>query len=289
MAPDPPAPVRGACNLRLHQVPLQCTLRHSPRVLPMGESAQLDFSILDRIDLAMASRYLQGSTEPIALAQRVSDRLLAPCTRDTAWIASILQMRGLLVLEDDVREILEARPGRLAPSTQEHGLVLGLHRVLQMMREVAGAGQQLDGCFLMAAFEAMTSRLPRFRNNVLRRDKPWDSMLHVSYPEPGDLDELLRSFQAGNRYRDLPHLFDAMHPVRRAIRILWRAARIAPFPDFNLPMAWIAMCTYLQCSGYPRIAPRAEDTAMLQKLVSGPPPLRSIQVESRVLEAIESL
>lgn len=255
----------------------------------MGESAQLDFSILDRIDLAMASRFLQGTTEPIALAQRVSDRLLAPCRGDSAWIASLLQLRGLLVLEEDVCEVLGARTSRLAPSTQEHALIRGLHRVLQMMRELAGAGHQLDGCFLMAAFEAMTAPMPRFRNNVLRRDKPWDSTLHVSYPEPADLDELLRSFHEANRFRDLPHLFDAMHPVRRAIRILWRAARIAPFPDFNLLMAWVAMCTYLQCSGYPRIAPRPEDGAMLQKLVSGPPPLRSIQIESRVLETVESL
>ncbi|MEY4673518.1 MAG: hypothetical protein RL148_1302 [Planctomycetota bacterium] len=255
----------------------------------MGESAQLDFSILDRIDLAIASRFLNGTTEPIALAQRVSDRILSPSPRDAAWIASLLQLRGLLVLEEDVREVMEARSGRLGPTTQEHGLVLGLHRVLQMVHDLAASGQQMDGCFLMAAFEAMTARLPRFRNNVLRRDKPWDSMLHVSYPEPNDLDELMRSFEPANRFRDLPHLFDALHPVRRAFRVFWRATRIAPFPDFNLVMGWIAMCTYLQCCGYPRISPRAEDGPMLQKLVSGPPPLRSIQLESRVLEAIESL
>ena len=41
--------------------------------------------------------------------------------------------------------------------------------------------------------------------------------------------------------RNKSALFDELHPVRQAPRLMWRFARIAPFPDFNLVMSFVLM------------------------------------------------
>ena len=76
-----------------------------------------------------------------------------------------------------------------------------------------------------------------------------------------------------------------MHPVRQSFRVLWRFARLAPFPDFNLVMAFVAMNAHLLAQGYPMVRPLAGDRELLVHLVSGPPPLRHGTFESRLLLA----
>jgi len=76
--------------------------------------------------------------------------------------------------------------------------------------------------------------------------------------------------------------------VRQAVRVLWRFARIAPFPDFNTVMGFMLMDAYLLAKGYPMVAPSAEDRGLLNQLLAGPPPRRVVQFESRLLKLVHS-
>ena len=66
--------------------------------------------------------------------------------------------------------------------------------------------------------------------------------------------------------------------------MLWRLARIAPFPDFNVLMAFLAMNTFLVAKGYPALTPMPGDREVLNKLLSGPPPTRMPMFEARLAE-----
>jgi hypothetical protein len=128
----------------------------------------------------------------------------------------------------------------------------------------------------------------RFRNNALRSDPPWDGVLYVPHPAPGELPALLDTFDAGHSYRDHPAVFASLHPVRQSFRVLWRFARLAPFPDLNLPMAWLAMCGHLLGKGYPLLVPEPSDRELVLRLVSGPPPLRMTRWEARLLATVSA-
>ena len=100
---------------------------------------------------------------------------------------------------------------------------------------------------------------------------------------PADVPELLLSFTADNHYRDLPQIWRRNHPVRRGTRAMWRFARIAPFPDFNRPFAFIFLNSFLLASGYPLLMPDAADKVLLENVSRGGVPHRVIQFESRLL------
>ena len=48
-----------------------------------------------------------------------------------------------------------------------------------------------DGSFAIELFETVTQGLPRFANNQLRRDVPWDSLRSISYPKPNEIRALI--------------------------------------------------------------------------------------------------
>jgi hypothetical protein len=248
---------------------------------------QNQLSMLERIDLALASRMVGSGVddEPIAVAQRVLDGVRRPTPTDTTFLASLLRLRGLVLDDDDVACVLEGRPGRMSPLTQEFRLLRGLQSALQLIRQRAGDGKPPDGWFLVELFRAMTAELPRFRNNDLRRGPPWDALLYVSYPAPDQLPPILDTFDQARCYRDLPVVFHSLHPVRQGFRLLWRFARIAPFPDFNVVLAWLGMNAWLQAKGFPLLCPERGDQMLMTRLLSGPPPSKIVQLEGRLLSA----
>lgn len=257
----------------------------------MRPEPKLETTLLERIDLALAQRLvgMTGEQELLAGAQHFQDRIYRPDGRDAHWIGALLRLRGLIVLDEDVADILTGSTARFPAGTQEACMIHGLHNLLREMRERASRGRMPNGTFLVAAFATMTSGVARFRNNLVRRDVPWDAVLYVTYPRPDELDDLLATFDVEHRYRDAARIFDHLHPVRQGWRILWRLARIAPFTDFNLLMAWVAMCSYLLAKGYPLLSPESQDQGLLHRLIGGPPPLRLSQFEGRLLDTVEAL
>lgn len=246
-------------------------------------------SLLERIDLALAQRMVAvsatGDDDPIARAQRVLDGVRRPAGSDAAFAAALLRLRGFVVFDEDAEAVLAGAPGRLSPVSQEFRLLRGLQKALAMVRQRGAEGRPPDGWFLVDLFRAMTNELPRFRNNDLRRGPPWDSLMYVHYPAPELLSGLLDTFDEGRCYRDLPIVWNGLHPVRQGFRLLWRFARIAPFPDFNTVVAWLGMNAWLQSKGFPMLAPDRQDQQFLARLLSGPPPSKVLQFEGRLLDA----
>jgi len=251
---------------------------------------QLGPSLLDRLDLTLAERIANvgrgREEELLAAAQSYHDRLYRPSSLDPKFLAALLRLRGFGVWDEDAVEVLGGVSKRLQASSQEHQLLLGLHDVLQMLRDRASQGRLPDGWFVVEMFKVMTRGLARFRNNWLRTDEPWDGILYVAHARADELNHILDTFDYAHRYRDLPQLFDAFHPLRQGFRLMWRLARIAPFPDFNLPMAWLTMNGWLLAKGYPLLLPEATDRDVCKRLISGPPPTRLVQWEARLLASI---
>ncbi len=252
------------------------------------DPAQL--SALERIDLALASRMVHDTAddEPIAAAQRVLDGVRRPAPSDATFLAALLRLRGMVLRDEDVENVLAGRPSSLSPITQEHRLVLSLQACLQMVRQRAAEGRTPDGAFLVELFRRMTRELPRFRDNDLRRGPPWDAVLHVTYPAAEHLHALLDTFDEAHCYRDVPAAFSGLHPVRQGFRLMWRFARIAPFHDFNALIAWLGMNAWLQAKGFPLLAPAAGDQQMLGRLLAGPPPSKLVPLEARLLAAVDA-
>ena len=165
-------------------------------------------------------------------------------------------------------------------------MLSGLRECLRLVRRRASDGAPPDGWFFVELFCAMTAELPRFRNNDLRRGPPWDAQLYVTYPPPEQLRSLLNTFDVARCFRDVPLAFHALHPVRQGFRLMWRFARIAPFPDFNVVMAWLGMNAWLQTKGYPLLPIENGDQDLLSRLVGGPPPAKILQFEARLLRRV---
>jgi hypothetical protein len=246
-----------------------------------------ELTMLERIDLALARRMVgRAGDEPLAAAQRVLDGVRRPAPDDVPFLAALLRLRGFVLADHDAADVVGGRDGRLAEVTQEHRLLRGLAACLRLVRARAAEGREPDGWFLVDLFRTMTAELPRFRNNELRRGPPWDALLYVDYPAPDQLRGLLDTFDLDRCYRDVPLLFRSLHPVRQAFRLLWRFARIAPFPDFNVVVAWLGMNAWLQCKGFPLLPPAPGDQQMLAKLLSGPVPTKIVVFEARLLQAL---
>ena len=254
-----------------------------------GDPPEVRHSLLEQLDLALVDR-LAGSDEDVLTAvQRHQEQLLRSETADEKWVAATLALRGLAIRPGDVADALAGRAGRFRRRHQEHALIFGMQSVLQMVRDRAARGVPPDGWFLVELFRVLTADIARFRKNTVRGDHPWDGMLYMNYPQPKQLKGLLDSFTEANSYLDIRARFLSLHPVRRSFRILWRFARMAPFPDFNIPMAFLAMNAYLIAKGYPLMTPEAGDRHMFAKVISGPPPLRLVQYESRLLRQVEGI
>ena len=254
----------------------------------MRNQDEAQLSLLERVDLALASRMVgdPAREELLAKAEQVLDAVRRPAPSDVEFIASLLRLRGFVIDDDDAAAALSGRVGRLSPIAQEHRLMCGLRECLQLLRRRAAEGNPPDGWFLVDLFRAMTAELPRFRNNELRQGPPWDSLMYVSYPAPDQLAPALDTFDQARCFRDQPLAFERLHPVRQGFRLLWRFARIAPFPDFNLVMAWLAMNAWLQAKGFPLLPPERGDQELMVKLVSGPPPTKIVQLEGRLLSTL---
>ncbi|MCB9877694.1 MAG: hypothetical protein H6835_08855 [Planctomycetes bacterium] len=247
--------------------------------------------MLARIDLALADRLVGRDVDGdlLAAAQRALDGMRRPSPTDAQFVAATLRLRGFVIDDDDAEAAIAGRSGRLSPISQEYRLLRGMHQCLRLIRQRASQSMPPDGWFLVELFRVMTAELPRFRNNDLRRSPPWDALLYINYPKPDQLRFLIDSFDHKRCYRDAPIVFHGMHPVRQGFRMMWRFARIAPFPDFNAVVAWLGLNAWLQSRGFPLLCPERGDQEFLTRLLSGPPPTKIVQFEARLLAAFEVL
>ncbi|HLU40352.1 MAG TPA: hypothetical protein VK081_13285 [Planctomycetota bacterium] len=246
---------------------------------------------LQRLDLALAARAvpraetLDLSAPPETWAHLLLDGGQRP--RPAAGlVCGHLELRGIDLRLSEVQAVLHGRPGRYLPENQEFVFIHGMARCLALVADRARAHLLPDGEFVIELFRTFAGDLMRFKNNWLRRDMPWDGLLHVTYPEAGEVPRLLGTFTPATCYRDSLQRFAALHPVRQAFRVLWRLARIAPFPDFNVLIAFLAMNTYLMVRGYPAIAPMPGDRELLNRVLAGPPPLRIPTFEARLADSV---
>jgi hypothetical protein len=249
----------------------------------------IELSMLQQLDVFLASRLLSDFREvPAIHALTDGEGLPENLTVDLGeWVSSVLSLRGLLVHPEDVEAVRSGNSSRYSESQHEHAIIKGLCSVFRVMHKRAAEGQPPDGWHLAEQFKLFSRGVVRFRRNSLRRDLPWDAILYVKYPEAEKVRGLLDSFNLDVCYGDNPLRFQRAHPVRQAFRIMWRLARIAPFPDFNLVMAFVAMSEYLLYKGYPLFCPEPEDRALLHRMVSGPVPSRMMRFESRLLGRVK--
>ena len=254
-----------------------------------NQQQQHNNSMLDRVDLALASRLVGDEVEDdlIACAHRVLEGIRSPAPTDAEFLTSLLRLRGFVIDDEDAAHVLAGRASKMSSVTQEFRLLRGLQSCLSLLRKRAAQSIPPDGWFLVEMFRTMAKDVPRFRNNDLRRGPPWDALLYINYPASEQLRFLLDSFDCKRCYRDVPVVFNAMHPVRQGFRMMWRFARIAPFSDFNTVIAWLGLNAWLQSKGYPLLRAEQGDQQLLTRLLSGPPPTKIIQYEARLLAAFE--
>ncbi len=244
-------------------------------------------SLLERLDLALARRVVETVPEDSPPEQAVQRARWQPTLEERhRWIVGTLGLRGLRVRTTDVDRILSARGGRILPEHQEHKMVRGLSFVLDQIEQRAEEGRPPDGWFVVEGFRRATAEIGRFHNNVLRRDEPWDAVRGVRYVAPDKIAARIDGFHRDQWFGERADVFCALHPVRQAFRLFWRFARIAPFPDFNLPFGFVAATAWLRVRDYPLPIPEWSDRARLERLVAGGPPSRVVQFERRMLELV---
>jgi hypothetical protein len=256
----------------------------------MGFEPQVPtLTYLERLDLKLASRLVPhlGTLDVQASPDTWAHLLLDANTRArpaAGLVCGHLELRGIDLRLTEVQSVLMGRHGRYQPENQEYAFIRGMARCLSLLHERARAQLAPDGEFAVELFRAFAGDLARFKNNWLRRDMPWDGLLYVSYPIATDVPGLLGSFDEASCFRDVPARFATLHPVRQSFRVLWRMARIAPFPDFNMLIAFLVMNAYLLSKGYPSITPMPGDRELLTKVLSGPAPARLLMFEARLAE-----
>lgn len=256
----------------------------------MGFEPQVPtLTYLERLDVKLATRLLPRvetldvQAPPEAWAYLLIDTEMR--TRPAAGlVCGHLELRGIDLRLTEVQSALTGRQGRYEPGQQEYAFIQGMARCLAMLRDRAPLQVAPDGAFAVELFRTFAGDLARFQNNWLRRDMPWDGLIYVPYPDAAEVPSLLGNFDETSCYRDVPIRFRQLHPVRQAFRVLWRLARIAPFPDFNVLMAFLVMNAFLCAKGYPTITPMPGDRELLNKILSGPPPARIAMFEARLAE-----
>ncbi|MEM7205245.1 MAG: hypothetical protein AAF628_33630 [Planctomycetota bacterium] len=241
-------------------------------------------SLLERLDLALAARVVADASLLGAPLSWQAPWREADVAEDGLWVSRVLALRGLLIDPRDATSILRGGKGRYSAAHQELHLVRGLGRILEGMRERAAPP---DGWTAMDDFRRLTEGVPRFANNVIRRDVPWDGVHGVTYPPADGITDLLDHFRVAENF-GLGAGFANGHPVRQAVQVFWRFARIAPFPDLNVVMAFVMLNGFLLGRGYPRITPLAEDRALLVRAVLGRRPQRLVQFETRLVAQFEN-
>lgn len=253
-------------------------------------------TVLERLDLALAGQVADrlvgddtrgndaSPSRPESLAQ--GSRSTPSADDRYSWIAGMLGLRGLRVTRDEVAAMLCGDPCRFRAEHQEHKLVVGFARALAELETRSARGASPDGWWLVEQFRRTTEQVGRFRNNVLRRDEPWDSIPGVQYPHPDELSALVDAFHHGQQFGDKPAVFESLHPVRQGVRILWRFARMAPFPDLNLSFAVLAFGAWLRAHGYPLFVPKPDERSSIERIVRAPAPLRVVPIELRLLAAV---
>lgn len=244
-------------------------------------------NLLQRLDLALASRVAEAPPRVTDLT-RGKGLPEPPAVDVSEWISGLLGLRGLLVRPEDAAAVIQGEPCRFEEDRHEYNLISGLNRVYDRMLQWRKEGRAPDGWLMVELFKEFTRDVARFRNNQMRKDSPWDAILYVKYPDSENLSVYLDNFNRENAYTDNSVRFNNLHPVRQSFRVMWHFARIAPFPDFNITMSWVAMSLYLLHAGYPMIAPCREDRERLHRMLTGPVPLRIVSFETRLLELIES-
>jgi hypothetical protein len=253
----------------------------------MGGEDHRHLTLLERLDLALAACAAREADKLAAGEAWSAPWLTHGISGDGLWVARVLGLRGLFLDAREAADILVGGKGRYTSAHHELQLVRGMGRLLAAVRERAATGRLPDGWFAVELFKRLTEGIARFRNNVVRRDAPWDGIAPLEYPAPEQLPGLLDRFHAAERYGE-PDGFDRLHPVRQAPRVMWRFARIAPFPDFNSLMAFVVMNAYLLTKGYPLVVPQRDDRLLLNQLIAGPSPQRVIQLESRLVQQFET-
>jgi hypothetical protein len=250
----------------------------------MTSPGNTPLNLLQRVDLELANRLAEVPAEldVLAAGHGLPD---VPVANQLDWVAGVLGLRGMLIDASDVAAVLQGESSRFEPDHHEYRLVEGMARVYT---SIVTGGSPPDGWMLVELFKDFTKGVARFRNNSVRRDLPWDAILFVDYPSNDKVAACLDGFHRRNCYTDLGARFERMHPVRQAFRVLWLFARIAPFPDFNLSMAWVAMNLHLLDAGYPMLVPTKKDRERLHRMVGGPVPQRIVAFESRLLEGLKA-
>lgn len=244
-------------------------------------------SLLDRLDLELAARAeseLAGLDAQGVIGRFPKTWVLPRADRD-AWIIGVLGIRGIKVDREMVRSIIQDGSDPRC-SRQERVFIAGLDRALDRILGRGRCGDLPSGRFAVDLFETVTRGLPRFTNNHLRRDLPWDAQRHVDYPKPDALVGMLERLSPEQFYREMPAIYEATHPVRLGFRAMWRLARISPFPDFNLMFAFLFMNAFHVSAGYPLLTPQASDRTLLEAIVAGCVPRKIVQFESRMLDVV---
>ncbi len=243
-------------------------------------------NLLQRVDLELAKRI--AAEVPPELDELASGRVRIdlPAVNVAEWVSGVLGLRGLVVTPEEVVAVLGGGESRFDPNHHEYLLIRGMARVFDRILDDRSR-TPLEGWVLVDLFKEFAKGVARFRNNHIRRDLPWDAILFVDYPSCDKVSGYLDEFHRANYYTDLGLSFESLHPVRQAFRILWLFARIAPFPDFNLSMAWVAMNMYLVETGYPLLVPGRQDRERIHRMIGGPVPRKIIAFESRLLETLE--
>lgn len=252
----------------------------------MGADAETPpLNLLQRVDLALARRVATSTLQVQELTRGIG-LPVPPPVDPNAWIAGVLGLRGLLIHEQDVAAVIAGDESRYDPDCHEHNLIAGMARVYECLLQRADPCRAPDGWLMVELFKEFTRDVKRFRNNFTRRDMPWDAILYVNHPKHDDVSACLDSFRLENYYTDNSLRFKSLHPVRQSFRVMWHFARIAPFPDFNLTMAWVALNLYLLHCGYPMLLAERDDRERLYRLITGPVPLRITTLESRMLKML---
>lgn len=242
---------------------------------------------LQRLDLALAMRVAEAPPQVCDLTEGLG-LPAGPAAPRCQWVAGLLGLRGLQVHTDDVQAVIDCDEGRFGPEHHEYALIAGLLRVFDRLASPGvGVRRAPDGWILMELFKEFVGSVARFRDHYVRQDSPWDAILYVEYPDSSQLNAYLDGFNVDSSYMDNRMRFEKLHPVRQAFRVMWHFARIAPFPDFNITMAWVAMDMYLLHAGYPMVIPEPGDRTLLHGMMTGPVPLRIQTFERRLLGMLE--
>jgi hypothetical protein len=233
-------------------------------------------SPLEELDVLLALIASDGAgSQEVAFDWMARQRL-------SAVTGAVRFVRVAATLED-VAAVLLGRPGRFSPTSGEFWLIRGLDSALSALEVRSLTGEGPDAAHLMSLWRELTGRLPHAPRAAWRDREPIDAIPGVDYPSPVLLEDLLGRFRAADCYLDEPSWFQTLHPVRQACRIFARSARLAPFPQHNLLMAWLAACAWLRARAYPLLVLDPCDQRLVLRHVLADPAEGPVEWEERLV------